>query len=447
MSFTLAIIGRPNVGKSTLFNRMVGKRLALVDDRPGITRDWREGEGKLGLLKFRALDTAGLEEATPKSLEARMLAQTESALNEADAALFLIDGRAGMTPGDAHFAEWLRRWGKPVRVIANKCEGAAGDQGYLDAFSLGLGEPVRISAEHGEGMSEFIDAVAGLMEEAGYDAEAEEQNDGALNMAIVGRPNVGKSTLINTMIGESRLLVGPEAGLTRDSISVSWEDEGRQVRLYDTAGMRRKAKVIDRVEKMSVQDGLHAIRFAQIVVLVLDATFPFDRQDRVIAHMIEREGRGVLIALNKWDLIDDQPDSVLAKKREEIAHALPPLWGVPVLPISAKTGRGLDKIMPAVWKAFETWNVRIPTAELNRWLDVTLSAHAPPAAKGRRVKLRYITQTKSRPPTFLIFCNRPDALKESYRRYLTNSLREAFELWGVPIRIRLKKGENPYAKK
>lgn len=447
MSFTLAIVGRPNVGKSTLFNRLVGKRLALVDDRPGITRDWREGEGKLGLLKFRALDTAGLEEATPKSLEARMFAQTESALKEADAALFMIDGRAGTNPGDEHFANWLRRWGKPVRVIANKCEGAAGDTGYLDAFGLGLGDPIRISAEHGEGISELIDALKELMEASGHDAEAETEDDRALNMAIVGRPNVGKSTLINSMIGEARLLVGPEAGLTRDSISVSWEDQGRRVRLYDTAGMRRKAKIVDRVEKMSVADGLHAVRFAHVVVLVLDATVPFDRQDRVIAHMIAREGRAAIIALNKWDLIDDQADSVLAKKRDEIAHALPPLWGVPVLPISAKTGRGLDSIMPAVWKAIETWNVRVPTSEINRWLETTLRAHAPPAVKGRRVKLRYITQTKARPPTFLIFCNRPDALKEPYRRYLTNSLREAFDLWGVPIRLRLKKSDNPYARK
>lgn len=447
MSFTLAIIGRPNVGKSTLFNRLVGKRLALVDDRPGITRDWREGEGKLGLLKFRVLDTAGLEEASPKSLEARMLTQTESALKESDAAIFMIDGRAGMSPGDEHFVDWLRRWGKPVCVVANKCEGAAGDAGYLDAFSLGLGTPVRISAEHGEGISELIDAVSELMEASGFDSDPADDEDGALPMAIVGRPNVGKSTLINSMIGEARLLVGPEAGLTRDSISVTWEDEGRRVRLWDTAGMRRKAKVVDRVEKMSVADGLHAVRFAQVVVLVLDATVPFDRQDRVIAHMIAREGRAAIIALNKWDLIGDDPDAVLAKKREEIAHALPPLWGVPVLPISAKTGRGLDAIMPAVWKAFETWNVKLSTSQINRWLDVTLAAHAPPAVRGRRVKLRYMTQTKSRPPTFLIFCNRPDALKEPYRRYLTNSLREAFDLWGVPIRLRLKKGDNPYAKK
>jgi len=443
MSFTVAIVGRPNVGKSTLFNRLTGKRLALVDDQPGVTRDWREGEGRLGPHSFRVLDTAGLDEAAPESLEARMLAQTESALEQADGALFLIDGRAGLTPIDEYFADWLRKWGKPVRVVANKCEGLAGESGYLESFALGLGDPIRISAEHGEGMTDLLDVLDALEESSDF-REAEQDSEHALNMAIVGRPNVGKSTLINALSGEDRMLVGPEAGLTRDSISVAWEDDGRPVRLFDTAGMRKKAKVVERVEKMSVDDGLRAIRFAQVVVLVLDATGGFDRQDRVIAHMIAREGRACIIALNKWDLVDD-PDTVLAELREEIGHALPPLWGVPILPISALTGAGLRKIMPKVWEVYETWNVRIPTARINRWLDDALAAHQPPSASGRRIKMRYATQIKARPPTVLVFCSKPDALPESYIRYLTNSLREEFGLWGIPLRLRLKKGKNPYA--
>ena len=444
MTFTVAIIGRPNVGKSTLFNRLVGKQLALVDDQPGITRDWREGEGKLGPYRFRVLDTAGLDEAAPKTLEARMFGQTEAALALADGALFLVDGRAGLTPMDRHFANWLRRWGRPVNVVANKCEGTAGEAGYLEAFELGLGSPIRISAEHGEGMSDLLDVLDSLEESALGSGESEERGERSLNMAIVGRPNVGKSTLINALTGKERMLVGPEAGLTRDSISVAWEDDGRPVRLYDTAGMRRKAKITDRIEKMSVDDGLRAVRFSQVTVLVLDATGGFDRQDRVIAHMIAREGRACVIALNKWDLVDN-PDELLAALRDTIGHALPPLWGVPILPISAKIGAGLDRIMPAIWKGYETWNVRVPTAQLNRWLDGALAAHAPPSAKGRRIKLRYATQIKARPPTVLIFCNRPESLPESYVRYLTNSFREEFGLWGIPLRLRLKKGNNPYA--
>jgi GTP-binding protein len=447
MSFTAAIIGRPNVGKSTLFNRLTGRRLALVDDRPGVTRDRREAAARIAGMEFTLIDTAGLEDVNDDSMESRMRKQTEKAVEGADVVMFMIDARAGLTPMDEHFANWLRQTGKPVVVVANKSEGAAGQGGYLEAFSLGLGTPVRISAEHGEGMGELYDA---LVEQAevivpGPDDEDDEASheDGILHLAIIGRPNAGKSTLINTLIGEERLLAGPEAGLTRDSIAVQWEYNGQKIKLFDTAGMRRKARVIDKLEQMSVTDGLRAVKFAQVVVLLVDATSPLDRQDRVLANLVAREGRALVVALNKWDLVDDKK-TLLKELEDMLDFDMPEIRGVQFVQFSALTGRGLDKLMPAVMKAYEAWDSRISTARLNRWLDGATQAHPPPAPAGRRLKLRYMTQVKARPPTFVCFCSRPDELPDSYMRYLQNGLRETFDLWGTPIRIRLKKSDNPF---
>jgi GTP-binding protein len=445
MSFTAAIIGRPNVGKSTLFNRLTGRKLALVDDRPGVTRDRREAAARIAGLEFTLIDTAGLEDVRDGSMEARMRAQTERAVADADVVLFLIDARAGVTPLDEHFAGWLRQTGKPVVVVANKSEGAKGEAGYLEAFGLGLGEPVPISAEHGEGMGELYDALsaqAELLEPRAADAGADA--DGVLHLAVIGRPNAGKSTLINALIGEERLLAGPEAGLTRDAIAVEWDYGGRRVRLFDTAGMRRRAKVVDKLEKLSVADGLRAVKFAQVVALLVDATSPLDRQDRVLANMVAREGRALVVALNKWDLVENKAE-VLKEVEAMLDLDMPEIRGVELVTLSALTGRGLERLMPAVLKAHDAWDSRIPTARLNRWLDAATQAHPPPAPSGRRIKLRYMTQIKARPPTFVVFCSRPDELPESYTRYLQNGIRETFGLWGTPIRIRLKKGENPYA--
>ncbi|MBI1179611.1 MAG: ribosome biogenesis GTPase Der [Alphaproteobacteria bacterium] len=445
MSFTAVIIGRPNVGKSTLFNRLTGKRLALVDDRPGVTRDRREAPARIAGLEFTLIDTAGLEDVNDQSMEARMRRQTERAIEGADVVLFLIDARAGVTPLDSHFANWLRQTGKPVVLVANKSEGAGGDAGYLEAFSLGLGEPVPISAEHGEGLVELHDAMLEHVElvEPG-DEDGEGAGDGALHLAIIGRPNAGKSTLINTLIGEERLLAGPEAGLTRDSIAVEWSYEGAVIRLFDTAGMRKRAKVVDKLEKLSVADGLRAVKFAQVVVLLVDATSPLDRQDRVLANMVAREGRALVVALNKWDLVDDKA-AVLKEVEDMLDLDMPEVRGVELVTFSALTGRGTERLMPAVMKAYGAWDSRISTARLNRWLDAATQAHPPPAPSGRRIKLRYMTQVKARPPTFVAFCSRPEDLPDSYMRYLMNGIRETFGLWGTPIRIRLKKGENPYA--
>ena len=444
MSFTAAIIGRPNVGKSTLFNRLTGRRLALVDDRPGVTRDRREAAARIAGLEFTLIDTAGLEDVTDDSMEARMRQQTERAVEAADIVMFMYDSRAGVTPLDEHFANWLRQTGKPVVVVANKAEGKAGEAGYLEGFGLGLGTPVQISAEHGEGMGELYDA---LVEHAEIivpgEGDDSEHEDGVLHLAVIGRPNAGKSTLINTLIGEERLLAGPEAGLTRDSISVEWSFDGARVRLFDTAGMRRKAKVVDKLEKLSVADGLRAVKFAQVVVLLVDATSPLDRQDRVLANLVAREGRALVVALNKWDLVENK-NEVLKEVEDMLDLDMPEIRGVQLVTFSALTGRGLDRLMPAVMKAYEAWDSRISTARLNRWLDGATQAHPPPAPSGRRLKLRYMTQVKARPPTFVCFCSRPDEMPESYMRYLQNGLRETFDLWGTPIRIRLKKQDNPF---
>ncbi|MFD0916007.1 ribosome biogenesis GTPase Der [Pseudahrensia aquimaris] len=482
MSFTIAIAGRPNVGKSTLFNRLVGKRLALVDDSPGVTRDRRMADAKLLDLKFKVIDTAGLEEAAHESLEGRMRQQTEMAILEADATLFLIDARAGVTPLDEGFANLLRRAGKPVILVANKAEGKRGDAGLYEAYAMGFGEPIAFSAEHGEGIVELRDALIEAVgharalgeEEAGEDEDVIEGDDEEdfdidpsddtfeiefdeeddveeeydttkpMRIAIVGRPNAGKSTLINTMVDEDRLLTGPEAGITRDSISVEWEWQGRQIKLFDTAGMRRKARVQEKLEKLSVADGLRAVQFAEVVVIVFDATIPFEKQDLQIVDLIAREGRAPIIAYNKWDLIKDK-QATLNELHEKCDRLLPQIRGVRTVTLSGQTGKGVDKLMEAVLEAHKVWNRRISTSKLNRWLDGVQAHHPPPAVSGRRVRLKYATQAKSRPPTFMVQCSRPEGLPTSYTRYLINELREDFDLWGVPLRLFLRKGENPFA--
>ncbi len=444
MTFTVAIVGRPNVGKSTLFNRLAGKRLAIVNGQPGVTRDRREGEARLGDLNFTVIDTAGLDEASANSLEARMLAQTERALADADLALMLIDARAGLTPLDEHFAHWLRRKPTPVILVANKCEGGGGEAGLWEAHALGLGDPIAVSAEHGEGMGELHQALAPF---AGGQIPPEEetgQEQRPLQLAIVGRPNVGKSTLANRLLGEERLLTGPEAGITRDAIPISWTFQGRAIRLVDTAGRRRKSKVGEKLEGLSASAALRAIRFAQVVVLVVDGEAGMDKQDLSIARLVADEGRGLILAINKWDLVKDR-QAALRRLRDRLGTSLAQARGVPLLTISALTGGGVDKLLPKVLAVFEIWSRRVTTGELNRWLAEVGERHPPPVSKGRRVRLRYITQAKSRPPTFILFASRPEGLPDSYLRYMTNELREAFDLPGVPIRLHPRKGRNPYA--
>ena len=442
MALKLAIVGRPNVGKSTLFNRLAGKKLAIVDDQPGVTRDRRFGVGRLGDLDLELIDTAGFEDVTDESLEARMRAQTERAVDEADVALFVIDAREGVTPGDEIFAEVLRRKGKPVVLAANKSESKASEAGVLEAFGLGFGEPVPISAEHGEGMADLFAAVA-----AHAPDEDEDDAEGAtkpINIAIVGRPNAGKSTLVNALIGEERLLTGPEAGITRDAIPVDWDWDGRAIRLVDTAGLRKKAKVQQRLEKLSTGDSIRAITFAEVVILVMDATHPFEIQDLQIADLVEREGRALVFVLAKWDLIEDG-QARLAYLQEEVGRLLPQVKGSPMVALSAETGRGLDRLMPAVLKAHADWSTKVKTRDLNDWLQMAVARHPPPAVNGRRVKPKYMAQTKARPPPFVMFASRADQLPDHYKRYLINSLRESFDLPGVPIRLTVRSNKNPYA--
>jgi GTP-binding protein len=451
MSFTIAIVGRPNVGKSTLFNRLVGARRALVDDRPGVTRDRREGEGNLGDLSFKVIDTAGLEEPDRdgESLSARIQAQTAAALAQADAVFFLIDVRAGATSADRAFADLVRKSGKPAIVVANKSEGRAAEAGVLEAYALGLGDPIAISAEHGEGLAGLYDALrAALPEATAEDEDAEAATPAAaekpIRIAVVGRPNTGKSTLINRLLGEERLLTGPEAGITRDAIAVDVDWQGRKLRIHDTAGLRRRSRVSEKLEKLSTADTLNAIRFAEVVVVLVDAEAPFEEQDTRIADLVEREGRAVVIGINKVDLVERQP-GVRARLRDMADRVLPQIKGVQVVPLSARTGEGLDRLMTAVMESYAVWNRRVPTAALNRFLSEAVSAHPPPAISGRRVRLDYITQPKSRPPTFVLFSSRASSLPETYRRYLVNGLREAFALPGTPVRLTLRAKANPYA--
>jgi GTP-binding protein len=451
MSVTVAIVGRPNVGKSTLFNRLVGRRLALVDDQPGVTRDRREGDGKLGDLAFKVIDTAGLEDAVRDSLSGRMQAQTAAAIAQADVVLFLVDSRAGTTAADRAFADLVRRSGKPAILLANKSEGRAGEAGVLDAYALGLGEPVAISAEHGEGLADLYGALRAALPETTAEREPDESavapsEQPPIRIAIVGRPNTGKSTLINRLVGEDRLLTGPEAGITRDAIAVDLSWRGRHFRVHDTAGLRRRSRIEEKLEKLSVADALNAIRFAEVVIVLIDAQTPFEEQDIRIADLVEREGRAIVIAVNKWDLVEAEAGA-LARLRGAVDRLLPQIKGVPVVVLSAKNGRGIDKLMEAVLQAHEVWNRRAPTAALNRFLTQAISANPPPAASGRRLRLDYMTQPKARPPTFVLFSSRPHALPETYRRYLINGLREQFALPGTPIRLTMRAKANPYAGK
>jgi GTPase len=448
MSFTIAIVGRPNVGKSTLFNRLAGKRLALVDDQPGLTRDRREAETNLGSCTVTLIDTAGLESGD-KGLTPRMRQQTEAAISQADLVVFLIDARAGIVTADEMLADLVRSSGKTVILAANKCEGRAAEPGVYEAYSLGLGDPLPISAEHGLGVGELSEAIQQAYNAEGDTTEVphedeDEASPHPLRIAVVGRPNVGKSTLVNALLGEERMITGPEAGITRDAIASELEWDGRPLRLFDTAGLRRKMRVEGRAEELSVGDALKAIRFAEVVVLLLDAEQPFEKQDLQIADLIAEEGRALVIAINKWDLVRDR-EKRLRELREECQRLLPQVKGVALVPVSALGGKGLDKIMQAVIAADELWNRRLPTHALNRWLQDAVDAHSPPAVSGRRIKLRYITQANARPPTFVLFCSRPKVMPESYSRYLVNSLRDNFDMPGVPIRLNLRKGANPYA--
>jgi GTP-binding protein len=463
MPFTIAIIGRPNVGKSTLFNRLVGQKLALVDDQPGVTRDRREGNGRLGDLEFTLIDTAGLDKGERGSLTARMQEQTEVAIASADALMFVFDARLGLTPSDREFADFARRASKPVVLIANKSEGKAGEAGAMESYSLGLGEPIPISAEHGEGLSDLYDALRVLMPEpvvADEFADEDEDDDAfddvsltdeelakrPIRVAVLGRPNAGKSTLINFLLGEERLLTSAEAGTTRDSIAVDVTWNGRAFRVFDTAGLRRRSRIEDKLEKLSVSDALRAVRFAEVVVLMMDSQNKFEEQDLRLADLVEREGRAIVIAVNKWDLMNRSP-ALIGKLREEADHLLPQVKGMPVVAVSGMMGEGIDRLMIAIQEAYAVWNRRVSTSQLNRWFEQAVTANPPPAKSGARMKLNYTTQVKARPPSFVMFCTRADSVPESYLRYLVNSIRTYFDLPGTPIRITLREKENPFRHK
>ena len=455
MSFTVAIVGRPNVGKSTLFNRLIGKRLALVDDTPGVTRDRRKGQALLGDLEFQVFDTAGLDEAPPDTLSERMRQQTEVAMAAADVVLFLIDARAGPLPADHSFADLVRRSAKRAILVANKSESRAAEAGILQAYELGLGDPVAVSAEHGEGLADLYAALREALPDEterkdtlpeGKAVIAGSAAQAPIRIAVVGRPNSGKSTLINRILGEERLLTGVEAGTTRDAIAVDVDWHGRKFRLHDTAGLRRRSRIEAKLEKLSVADALNALRFAEVVILLVDAQRPFEEQDLRIADLVEREGRALVIGMNKWDLVEPRPGAI-GKLREEVDHWLPQVRGVAALPISGLTGEGLDRLMQAAIEAHAVWNRRTETSTLNRWLGEVVATHPPPAVAGRRIRLDYITQPKSRPPTFVLFTSRADAVPDAYRRYLVNGLRESFDLPGTPIRLTLREKKNPYARK
>jgi len=446
----VAIVGRPNVGKSTLFNRLVGRRLALVDDRPGVTRDRREGEARLLGLEFRVIDTAGYEDEDPQTLPGRMRKQTEAAVREADVALFLIDAREGVTPLDSEIARWLRVARTPVVLVANKAESRAAEAGLLDSYRLGLGEPVAISAEHGEGVADLFESLRPLVEAAAEsqpqilarDGEDEEES-GPLKLAVVGRPNAGKSTLVNRMLGEERLITGPEAGITRDSIALDWEWQGRAVRLVDTAGLRKRAKITDKLEKLSSADARRAIDLAEVVVLLLDATRGLEVQDLKIAELVIEEGRALIVAINKWDVAENA-SALFNGIKAALDEGLAQVRGVPVLTVSAKTGKGIDQLLGAAFELRGQWSRRIATGELNRWFEEAVEANPPPAPGGKRIKLRYITQVKTRPPSFVVFGTRTSELPESYRRYLVNAMRRDLGLGPVPLRLTLRSPKNPF---
>ncbi len=446
---TVAIVGRPNVGKSTLFNRLVGKRIALVDDRPGVTRDRREGEGRLLDLKFRVMDTAGFEDEDPASLPGRMRAQTEAAVREADVALFLIDAREGLTPLDEEIGRWLRGHSTPVVVAANKAEGRGGEAGRLEAYALGLGEPISISAEHGEGLVDLFEVLRPHVEHEHFETEAEEaEHAGPLKLAIVGRPNAGKSTLVNKMLGEERMITGPEAGITRDSISLDWmwpspDGSSKAVRLVDTAGLRKRAKVEDKLEKLSAWDTKRAIDHAEVVVLLLDATRGLEVQDLKIASQVLEEGRALVIALNKWD-VAEHASSLFNGVKAALEEGLSQLKGVPLLTVSGKTGKGIDQLLGAAFEVRDNWSRRVTTGELNRWFERAVETNPPPAPGGKRIKLRYITQVKARPPSFVVFGTRVDQLPTSYQRYLLNSMRKELGLGPVPLRMTMRAPKNPF---
>ena len=443
MALKVAIVGRPNVGKSTLFNRLVGKRLALVDDRPGVTRDRRYADGNIGDMDLTLIDTAGYEDVTDDSLESRMREQTEAALEDGDLILFMMDAREGVTSLDQIFADRLRKQHKPVILLANKSESRESGGGIGEAYSLGFGEPVAISAEHGEGMADLYAAVVAAS--ADIFVEEVDEPDKPIRIAIIGRPNAGKSTLINRLIGEDRMLTGPEAGITRDSISVDWEYEGQNIRLVDTAGMRRKARVQEKLEKLSVADTIRAITFAEVVVLVMDKDDAFDTQDLQLADLVEREGRALVYVAAKWDL-EESPQAKLAKLSQMAEDKLPQLKGSPFVALSSHSGRGVERLMPAVLQAHATWSVKVKTKDLNDWLAMATQRHPPPAVDGKRIKPKYMAQTKARPPTFVLMASRAESMPEQYKRYLVNNLRESFDLPGTPIRLLVKSGsENPYA--
>ncbi|HYD98041.1 MAG TPA: ribosome biogenesis GTPase Der [Alphaproteobacteria bacterium] len=443
MGLTVAIIGRPNVGKSTLFNRLVGRKLAIVDDTPGVTRDRRSGKAQIGGLTFSVIDTAGLEEAFDESLEARMRRQTETAVAEADVVLMVLDARAGVTPMDKHFADWLRRIRKPVLVLANKCEGREAQAGLAEAYGMGLGEPIGISAAHGEGLGDLVQALIPFYADPEPDDTPPEQRP--LQLAIVGRPNVGKSTLVNALIGEDRLLTGPEAGITRDAITVEYEWRGRPLRMVDTAGLRRKARIESKLEKMATQDTLAALRHAHVVALVLDSDAILDKQDLTIARHAVDEGRALVVAVNKWDATADK-GAALQRLRDRLESSLAQASGVPTITMSALKRQGLDRFMDGVFGAYDVWNKRISTSQLNRWLEGMSEAHPPPLVDGRRLKIRYMTQVASRPPTFAMWLNKALEVPEAYARYLVNGMRRDFEMPGVPIRLLSRSGENPFDK-
>jgi len=445
MSFTALILGRPNVGKSTLFNRLAGRPLAIVDDTPGVTRDWREGEGHIADLSFRIVDTAGLEDAVPQSLAGRIRAGTDRLLADADVALLVVDARDGLTEPDRHFARLLHRSGRPVVLVANKAEGRAALAGVAEAHALGFGEPVAISAQHGEGLAELYEALLPFAGDREEPETAAETAPRPLHLAIIGRPNVGKSTLLNRLVGRERVLTGPEPGITRDAIAVDWSWAGRAIRLFDTAGLRRRARIEERLERLSAGDTLRAVRFADTAVLVTDALQPLERQDLTIANLVAEEGRALVLALNKWDAVKDR-DAALKRVRERLETSLPQLHGIAVVPASGLTGTGVEALMKAVLAADAVWNKRIPTGALNRWLAAIQEHHPPPLAGGRRLRLRYVTQVNTRPPSFALFASQPGELPESYRRYLVNALRQDFALPGTPIRMMLRKGDNPYAR-